>query len=433
MPTRSTLRLYALAAIGGALAGVLGGSFRLALDAAAHLRNQFVTYAHTIGALGWLLPVLGAALAVGVSRWLVRLEPVAGGSGIQYVEAVARGLVRPTLHLLIIPVKFVGGVLSIGAGLALGREGPTVQMAARVGAVLVALGHLAVDEARMLRSAIAGAGLGVAFNAPLGGAMFVFEELWRGFPVRLAACTLIAGSTSITVARLMLGNHADFPVSVAPLPPSATLVPALMLGAVLGFAGAAYNRAVIAAIDSFNRPRIAPEFKAACVGALAGCVAWFMPDVVGGGEPLILPLLGDGAAPQVGVMLGLLALRLVLSPASYATGTPGGLFAPILVIGALGGAIGLRALDAVGLGFGLSPAGAALLGMAAFLAAVVRAPLTGIALVIEMAANDTYLVPMLAACFAAVAASELVGSKPIYDTLVERIPDREHEASERRG
>jgi CIC family chloride channel protein len=405
------------------IAGVLGASFRLALAAAAQVRDELVAYAHGIGAYGWLLPVATAACAVALSRLLLRLEPVAGGSGIQYAEAVARGLLAPQLHILVIPVKFVGGVLSIGAGLALGREGPTVQMAARVGALLVRLGHVAVEDARMLRSAVAGAGLGVAFNAPLGGAVFVFEELWRGFPARLVACTLVAGAMAITVSRLMLGNHADFPMPNAALPPATALVPALLLGAGLGIIGALYNRALIAAIEGFARPRIIPEIKAAAIGGATGLIAWYLPDAVGGGEALIIPLLHDGGSVVLANLAGILVLRLLLSPVSYAAGTPGGLFAPVLVIGALVGALGFRMLDAVGLGFGMSVGGAVLVGMTASLTAVMRSPLTAIALVIEMAQNASHLVPMLAACFAALAVCELVRSQPIYDTLIDRIPE----------
>lgn len=415
--------LFVLAATGGAIAGILGALFRFTLASAGHARDALVVYAHGLGALGVLLPVVTAAGAVALSRLLLRLEPVAGGSGIQYAEAVARGLLVPQLHILVIPVKFIGGVLSIGAGLALGREGPTVQMAARVGALLVRLGHLAVEDARMLRSAVAGAGLGVAFNAPLGGAVFVFEELWRGFPARLVACTLVAGAMAITVSRLMLGNHADFPVPDAALPPAAALVPALLLGVALGLIGALYNRALVAAIETFSRPRFIPELKAAVIGGATGLIAWFLPEVVGGGEALIIPLLNDGGAAVLANLAGILVLRLLLSPVSYAVGTPGGLFAPVLVIGALVGALGLRMLDTMGLGFGMSVTGAVLVGMTAFLTAVMRSPLTAIALVIEMSQNASHLVPMLAACFAAIAVCELVRSVPIYDTLIDRIPE----------
>jgi chloride channel protein, CIC family len=419
----AALRLFVLAALAGAAAGVLGASFRLALAAAGQLRAALVAYAHGLGDFGWLLPVVTAAGAVALSRLLLRLEPVAGGSGIQYAEAVARGLLAPQVRILVIPVKFVGGVLSIGAGLALGREGPTVQMAARVGALLVRLGRLAVEDARMLRSAAAGAGLGVAFNAPLGGTVFVFEELWRGFPPRLVACTLMAGATAITVARLMLGNHADFPVPDVPMPPASALVPALVLGAALGLVGVLYNRALIAAIEAFAQPRIAPELKAAAIGGATGLIAWYLPDAVGGGEGLIAPLLHDGGTTILANLLGILALRLLLSPVSYAAGTPGGLFAPVLVIGALVGAIGFRLLDTMGMGFGLSVSGAVLVGMTACLTAVMRSPLTAIALVVEMSQNASQLVPMLAACFAAIAVCELLRAQPIYDTLIERIPE----------
>jgi CIC family chloride channel protein len=302
-----------------------------------------------------------------------------------------------------------------------------------VAALFVRLGRLAVGEARLLRSAVAGAGLGVAFNSPLGGAMFVFEELWRGYPPRLAACTLLAVVMSHVTAQLMLGNRIDFPVHGLALAPVDTLVPALLIGTAMGLLGVAYNRGLLATMDAFQRARLAPELRAACVGALAGLVAWFLPIAIGGGEGLIKSLLAADAALPAAALLTLLAVRLVLSPLSYAAGTPGGLFAPVLVIGALGGAVGLFALEHVGLAADLPRAGAVLIGMTAFLAATVRAPLTGIALVLEMSASATYLMPMLAACFAAVGTAELLGARPIYDSMIDRIRPGPEEYEARGG
>lgn len=419
-PTGWPLRLYLGALIAGTAAGLLGSAFRWVLEAAAGQRDALVTAARALGPFGALLPLLGAAVAVALSRFLVRFSPLSGGSGIQYAEAVARGLMMPRLNLDIIPVKFIGGTLSIGAGLALGREGPTVQMAARVGALVARLAALSVSETRMLRSAVAGAGLAVAFNAPTGGAVFVMEELWRGFPPRLVAATLIAVACSVTVLRVLFGNRADFPVTLA-LPPSSAILPALIIGALLGALGVAYNRAVIACIDRFAAVRVAPEIKAGAIGAFAGLLAWFMPEVVGGGERLIPPLLADAARPVFGMLALMLLVRLVLSPISYAAGTPGGLFAPVLAVGALAAALLMPVLNAAGLGFGLTTAGAVLVGMAAFLAATIRAPLTGLMLVVEMSNEASQLIPMLAACFAAIAVCQLLGAEPIYDTLVRRI------------
>jgi CIC family chloride channel protein len=425
------LRLYLGAAIGGLLAGLLGTAFRWVLEWVAQQRDALVAAAHAVGAFGWLLPVGGAALAVALSRFLVRFSPLSGGSGIQYAEAVARGLMMPRLNLDIIPVKFVGGTLSIGAGLALGREGPTVQMAARVGALVARLSALTVTETRMLRSAVAGAGLAVAFNAPTGGAVFVMEELWRGFPPKLVAATVIAVAVAVTVLRVLLGNRADFPVSLA-LPPAGAIVPALIIGAVLGALGAAYNRAVIGCIDAFHAVRLLPEVKAAAIGALAGLIAWWLPTAVGGGERLVAPLLDDATRPALGALATLLVLRLVLSPVSYAAGTPGGLFAPVIAIGAIAAALMMPALQGAGLAFGLTTAGGVLVGMAAFLAATIRAPLTGLLLVVEMSNDASQLIPMLAACFAAIAVCQWLRSEPIYDTLVRRIGPPEH-ATERQA
>lgn len=119
-------------------------------------------------------------------------------------------------------------------------------------------------------------------------------------------------------------------------------------------------------------------------------------------------------------MLGFFLIRFVAGPLSYAAGTPGGLFAPLLALGALWG-VGFHAVTVLVPGVGMSPIPFALVGMAAFFAATVRAPFTGIVLVTEMTAVATLTVPMLAACFAATLAATLLRNPPIYDSLRHRM------------
>ena len=128
-------KLLALAASGlavGAVAGLIGSAFNFALVAAEQFRGSVLDWSRHTPGVGWLAPVLLAAVAAFVARWLVRrYAPEASGSGVQRVEAIIRGEAG-TLNPAVLPVKFVGGVLALGAGLALGREGPTVQMAANI-------------------------------------------------------------------------------------------------------------------------------------------------------------------------------------------------------------------------------------------------------------------------------------------------------------
>jgi CIC family chloride channel protein len=158
-----------------------------------------------------------------------------------------------------------------------------------------------------------------------------------------------------------------------------------------------------------------PEVRALAIGALVGALAWFAPDMVGGGDTLTQLALAGGAG--LATLAVVFLVRFLLGPLSYAAGTPGGLFAPILVLGAsLGLAFGLLCQYTPG-DTGAEPVAYAVVGMAAFFTATVRAPITGIILVIELTGASTQLLPMLWACFAAMAVPTLFGSAPIYDSL----------------
>jgi chloride channel protein, CIC family len=330
-----------------------------------------------------------------------------------------RGEAAPA-PLIVLPIKFVGGVLAIGSGLVLGREGPTVQMGATLGARLAEL--VALDDARVriVQSAAAGAGLAVAFNTPLGGIAFVFEELVRRFSTQVMVATLAACGTAVIVARVLLGNDVDFVVAPLAPPSGAAVGECLVLGIILGVLGAAYNRTILLALAGFAAlPGVPVPWRAAAVGGGVGLVAWFEPRLVGGGDPLIQAVLTTH--PSLSLLATVLVVRWLLGPLSYAAGTPGGLFAPLLVIGAVVGAIVAQMGNAVVPALAMSPALGAIVGMAAFFAAVVRAPLTGILLVLGMTGTIEPLVPMVAACLMATIVPFAVGSPPIYDTLRERM------------
>jgi chloride channel protein, CIC family len=421
--------LALLSLLAGAAVGLVGAVFRLSLDHADRWRNVLIERMHADSFVGLFFVVAICAAATGVAAWLVRrYSPQASGSGIPQVEAVLSGAL-PRAQYRVIPVKavyrlmsvkFVGGVLAIGSGLALGREGPIVQMGASTAHLVGKLFRRHEDDCQMLLAAGAGAGLATAFNAPIGGAVFVLEELVRRFDTRTTVVTLGASAGGIPVARLFLGDAPDFHVEPLPYPGFGTVPIHLALGIVTGCMGVAYNRAILGTLAVADRLQRWPvELRATLVGAAVALLAWFAPGVVGGGDAITQRTLSG--TETVGMLSVVFLLRFGLGPLSYAAGTPGGLFAPILVLGSqsglLFGNIYYHWFPAVAAG----PTALAVVGMAAFFTAVVRAPLTGIVLVIEMTASFTLLLPMLSACFAAMLVPNLLGNAPIYDSLRERI------------
>jgi CIC family chloride channel protein len=415
----SLVALTLLSFMLGGASGFLGALFRLVLKWSDHFRDTFIEWAHGRELVGFPLVVAVSAVAAGLAFRLVRMfAPEAKGSGIPNVEAALRDEGLPPAPLLI-PVKFIGGVLGMGAGLALGREGPTVQMGACVGHLMGAAFRRNRDDVKALLAAGAGAGLATAFSAPLGGAVFVLEELVRRFDTRTTTMTLCASGSAIAVTRLLLGDESDFHVGPLPYAGFETVPAFILLGMVAGCAGVAYNHALLgalAAIKGLGR-RWSPDGVATLIGAGVGLLAWFAPGLVGGGDAIAQRTL---AGAESMVVVGCVFLvRFGLGPVSYAAGTPGGLFAPMLVLGAQSGLIVGTFFCHLFPALSERPIAFAVVGMAAFFTAVVRAPLTGIVLVTEMTGCFTLLLPMLLACFAAMAVPTLLRNAPIYESLRE--------------
>lgn len=419
----SLLVLAALALLAGTAAGALGALFRLALEHADQWRNDLITRAQEEGLAGFLLVLMTCTTAPLLAAWLVRrVSPYASGSGIPHVEAVLKEEIPPApFHL--IWVKFFGGLLAIGSGLALGREGPSVQMGASVALLVGRVFRRNWPDCRVLFAAGAGAGLATAFNAPIAGAVFVLEELVRRFEPRIAIAAVGASATAIAIARLFLGDAPDFYVDALAYPKPEARPLFFVLGAAAGLVAIAYSRAILGAIALTERmPVIPAEWRAAVIGAMVGTLAWFAPGLVGGGDPITQRCLSG--AETLSMLPLLFLLRFGLGALSYAAATPGGLFAPMLVLGAqLGLFFGLvcrlafPALD-------IQPEGFAVVGMAAFFTGVVRAPLTGMVLVTEMTASVSMLLPMLGACFVAMLVPTLLRDVPIYDALREHTTRR---------
>lgn len=403
----------------GAVTGLVAASFRICLIQLGNHRRQWTAELH---AVGWwcIIPfMLCCAAATALAAWLVHhVEPHAEGSGIPRVEGIVEGRIAPGRRR-ILPVKYVGALLAIGSGLALGREGPSVQMG---GSVAVNIGRLTRrddDDLRVLVAAGAAAGLATAFNAPIAGGVFVLEELLKRFDPRTTLATLTASAAGFGAShRLVHGT--DFHVAHLEQPSLLHAPAVLGVGLLTGVLGAAYNTSVVHTLRRARALPIPVELRAALIGLFVGCAVWFWPNLGGGGDVLTRDaLLGRGTIVTV---LAVLAARWVLGMVSYAAGTPGGLFAPMLVLGSCSGLlVGLVAV-ALHPNTTLQPAAMAVIGFASFFTASVRAPVTGLILATEMTGSVTMLAPSLGACAVAMLVATLLRSQPLYDALVAPTP-----------
>ncbi|HTW63558.1 MAG TPA: H(+)/Cl(-) exchange transporter ClcA, partial [Bryobacteraceae bacterium] len=409
------LLLALLSCVVGTAIGLIVAVFRIALQSADRWRDAWIARAHGWPIAGLLVTVAAVTALTAAATWLVqRLAPEAAGSGIPRVEAVGKGELTPA-PFRVLPVKFIGGWFAIGGGLALGREGPSVQMGALLGSHLATIFRLTEADSIALLAAGGGAGLAVAFNAPIAGAVFVLEELIRRFDTRICIAALGASCCAIAIARMFLGSAPDFNVTTLPDSGLGSGVLFFALGALAGLAGVTYNAAVLGVLKIGVCIHRRPELRAALIGAIVGMLAWFAPALVGGGEPITQRTLA-GAEP-IALLPLFFGIRFALGPLSYAAGTPGGLFAPMLVLGAQLGVLFATVCHFVLPHARVSPAAFAVVGMAAFFTAVVRSPVTGIVLVVELTAGFTQLIPMLWASFAAMLIPTILGNMPIYDSL----------------
>ena len=414
-------KVYWLAVLGsGVVVGGLSVAFHVGLNVALQQREQLTAWVKPLGLPGALLLIAVCATAVGLAVWMTgRFAPLAAGSGIQHVEGVERG-VLPLWPLSVVWVKFVGGILGIGGGLVLGREGPTVQMGASLAHHLGLRCRLSAAACRTLLVVGAGAGLAGAFNAPLAGTLLVVEEFKCEFRPAVYLGTLLASLVTDQCCRFWLGPLAELPLPQNLPVPLLTVAPACLVGVVAGAFAVFFNATLLRtfAVTDHWRRRVPSWVLGAATGVVLGGVAWFIPALPGGGVLFAIRVLDGGISAAAA--LWLLPLSFVLTLASYVVGAPGGIFAPLLVLGALLGLLVHSGCAATVPGWaGMMPT-LATAGMAGLFAGIVRAPLTGAVLLIEMTGSYALVLPLVMASLAAYAVADALGSKPIYESLLDR-------------
>lgn len=417
---RDRKELFPRAVLAGVLAGCAATAFRIALALGDQARDQVVGYAHRFPSFGWLIPGALGALLTGLAVYIVRRwAPETSGSGIPHLEAVLHGY-RDLKWGRVLPIKFIGGVLAMSAGLVLGREGPTVQMGGAIGDAVARATKAESHEAiNTLRASGAGAGLAAAFNAPLAGLVFVLEELQRDFRPRVFGAAFLAAASADAVARFFSGQLPVFKTPIFEAPRLVLLPGFVILGVVLGLLGVLFNVGLINTLNGYARLTrkwgLAP---AIAMGAFVGVAAYFHRALVGGGHGIVEESLSGHYA-----LTGLATIiigRFILTLGSYGTGAPGGIFAPLLAIGATVGLAFGWIVQYYFPGSGVALGAFAAVGMAAFFASIVRAPLTGIVLILEMTASFSLMLPLLVACLAAYLVAEATQNLPIYEALLQR-------------
>lgn len=429
---KTPVAILIVAAIVGTLAGLLGVAFEKAVDWVQHLRLSGLGFFGDYWILLWPLTfVVSAGLAMFGYYLVHRFAPEASGSGIPEIEGALEEL-RPVRWWRVIPVKFFGGMGTLGAGMVLGREGPTVQMGANVGKMMVDIFRLRSAEARhSLLATGAAAGLSAAFNAPLAGILFIIEEMRLQFRYSLISikAVFIGVIMSSIVFRIFNGEGAVIEVGKLASAPLNTLWLYLVLGMVFGIVGVCFNALIFRTQDMFARLHGGNLRKVLIIGGVLGGMCGILglihSEVTGGGFALI-PLAAAGKY-SLGVLLLVFIVRVVTTLLCFASGAPGGIFAPMLALGTLLGTVFGTVALAMFPQYGIEPATFAIAGMGALFAASVRAPLTGIVLVLEMTDNYQLILPMIITCLGATLLAQFLGGKPLYSAILTRTLQRQEQ------
>jgi len=411
------------AAIIGVLAGLIAVAYRYILDFAEKSREALLTYFHATAGFsswGWIvLPAIGLVIGGLVGLLTVRVAPDAAGSGIPHVKGTLLHI-RSMDWKRLLPVKFVGGILGMGVGLSVGREGPTVQMGAGVGKFVADVLSVPSKSVPQLLSCGAGAGLAAAFNAPLAGFLFVIEELHRELSARTFGGALVAALTADIVARAFGGHSPSFAISGYPPVPLSALPIAVLLGVAGGVTGVVFNRTLIRAADlSGHNSKIPRWLLPGIAAAICGLAAWWIPEAVGGGHATAEHLLRGQLNWTLAGLLVLLAAKFALTTISYASGAPGGIFAPMLLMGAIMGTVSARSFSSVFPSLTSDTTAFQIMGMAALFTGSVRAPLTSIVLIVELTGNYQQLLAIGVVCLVADLTAAALRGTPIYEQLLQ--------------
>ncbi|MBN2286003.1 MAG: ClC family H(+)/Cl(-) exchange transporter [Tissierellales bacterium] len=402
----------------GVFVGLFVSAYRFLLDFAAKWFDQYV-FIYWTNPMSVLLTFFVLILCAYLVKKIIAYEPFSSGSGIPQVKGyIFRIMKMPWKNILIF--KFLGGILSAGAGLSLGREGPSIQIGAAVGKGFSELFKRENFEKKYYVTGGAGAGLAAAFNAPLAGVIFALEELHKNFSPFIVITVLATTISAEFVSESFYGSSPVLDFDIVDSLPLHYYGFIIVLGVILGLFGVLYNRLIVKSLNFFSSNRlIHKNYKIFPVFILSGLLVVFLPEVTRGGHHIIEPIVHLDYG--IKFLLLILLVKFIFSLLSYGTGAPGGIFLPILVIGALTGSIYGQFLSLFFNMENLYIQNMVIFSMAGLLTAIVRAPITSSLLICEMTGSFTHFLPVTIVVIISHLIPEFFNCPPIYDTFLERV------------
>ena len=427
-PNRDERLFLVLSIFIGVISGLLVVCFRVAIS-----WIQVLTLGSSPHPGEYRLLLVPVAVGLVVAALVQLVFPAARGSGINQTKA-ALYIYNGYISFKTVIGKFITSALSIGGGFSLGPEDPSLQIGAGVASMVSRRLNLSRERLRMFAPIGAAAGLAAAFNAPISAILFVVEEVIGRWSAVVLGSIVLSAISSVVVARWFWGPQPMFRI------PSVTLQgpQELLAYAVLGVAGGVASLILSKALG-YARPRLRqlPRWTFYCqpaiAGLMVGAIAFFgAPQVMGPGYDVIDQAMHGQFTWKF--LLALVLLKIVATTVSFASGTPGGMFAPTLFIGAMLGA-SIGTWEKVFFPhFPISVGSYALVGMGVLFAAFLRVPLTSVFMVLEVSGNYSIVLPVILANTIAYLVSRSLQPSPIFETFTHQdgldLPSMEEQREE---
>jgi CIC family chloride channel protein len=357
------------------------------------------------------LPAVGGAVAGLISR--LRAAPIQGVSNV--MEAVALGNVQLSLRTTV--SRVLSSWAAIATGMSIGREGPLIEFGGSLGATLGRVMATSLDRTRVLVASGTAAGFAAAYNTPFAAVLFVFETIVGIAAPTALLPTMAATVIATTLTRAVVGAGPIYGQRSFGPESTAAMLSFGALGVLAAFAAFGFKRVLGFLEHWFEHHPMPQPLRATMGGVLVGLIAVMLPDVAGNGfEPLNAIL--DQRMLLTAVAL-LLVAKVIATGASVASGVPGGIFTPMLLIGASLGSLWAQ-FNHLLPGATPSAGSYALVGMAATTAASIHAPLTAAVLVFELSGDYAIVVPLLLATAVATTVSRSLGSESVYEAELRR-------------
>ncbi len=392
----------------GALVGLIVVAFIL-------LTGRLAAHMYPPRGSGWrrlLVPTMGSLIT---GYLLFRYFPNARGSGVPQTRAAVY-IHDGRISLRTVLGKFGLCSASLASGIALGREGPAVQIGAGVASVIGRRLGLGRDQVRWLIPVGGAAALAAAFNTPIAAIIFALEEIMGDLHAPILGSIVLSSTTSWMMLHLVLGDEPLFHVAGYRLVNPIELVFYAVLGVVGGFASVAFVKLLLGLRVRFSRlPHSSVWLQPVAGGLLVGLMGFFVPEVLGVGYDQVEKVLNGDLIFRVVIMLAV--LKTIATAVCYASGNAGGIFGPTMFIGAMLGAAVGQIAHVVFPTLTAGPGAYALVGMGAAFAGIIRTPLTSVIMIFEVTRDYSIIVPLMIANMLAYFISQKFQRVPIYVAL----------------